>query len=277
MISPVAYQPPVSYQITVSTAIGEPKLTLFGWTSPKALVELSGQRVADEVIADEKGYFFFDRIFLPRPNPNYPELCLSAIDTQSRVSFPTCLAPLPGGPFNITVGPVLLPPTLSLSGPSGAEAGTGATIPKVAVEISFANELPASRQGGASVGLVRQANAFFLPKYQLTSDENGNFEFNLPNHPATAGDWRLFASAYFQNFATPKSNTLTFRVLSPWALFWQQITKLWGFILALVNPYLWILILVAEIAILVGLFTKTQRRKQPSLPSVRQVSLKLKD
>ena len=236
---------PVSYQITVSAAIGEPKLTLFGWTSPKALVELSGQRVADEVIADDKGYFFFDRVFLPRANPDYPELCLSAIDTQSRVSFPTCLSRLPAGPFNFNIGPVLLPPTLSLSGPPAGGTGTGATIPKVAVEVAFANEK-------AATGLVPLANAYFLPKYRLTSDENGNFEFNLPDQHQ---EWRLFAFARFQNFATPKSNTLTFQTPSFWTLFWQLILKLF-------RPYGWFLILMMEMTIIIGLVAG--KRRPPS-------------
>ena len=247
---------PVSYQITVSTAIGEPQLTLFGWTSPRALVKLSGQRVADEVISDEKGYFFFDRIFLPRANPNYPELCLSAIDTQSRLSFPTCLAPLPGGPFNITVGPVLLPPTLSLSKGTfrpGEEAiALGATMPNTPVSIFLAND-------ASSKSIVPQASAYFLPQYHLTSDENGNFEFNLPDQHH---DWRFFASAAFQNFATPKSNTLSFRVLSFWGRLWQQLTMFWGFILGLVKPYLWLVILAVEVVLIIGLVAG--KRRAPS-------------
>jgi len=230
---------PVSYQITVSTAIGEPLLTLYGWTSPKSLVRLSGQRVTDEVISDDKGYFFFDRVFLPGANPDYPELCLSAIDTQSRISFPTCLAPLPGGPFNFNIGPVLLSPTISLSGTTA----NGATIPNVPVTITLATQ-PTRR-------LVTAAQAYFLPHYQISSDENGNFEFSLPDEEP----WRLFASAQFQNFATPKSNTLTFQKPSFWIWLWELILKL-------LKPYGWFLILIMEMIILIGLVRG--KRRAPS-------------
>jgi len=94
-----AVENPQSYQITVSAAIGESHLTLFGYTSPNALVQLEGQRVFEQVIAGQDGFFFFDRLFLPKPNPLYPELCLTSVDTQSRISFPTCLPSLPTEPL----------------------------------------------------------------------------------------------------------------------------------------------------------------------------------
>ncbi|MBM3205760.1 hypothetical protein FJZ41_02870, partial [Candidatus Shapirobacteria bacterium] len=134
-----------SYKIIVSAAIGEPKLTLWGYSSPNSLVQLQGERVAEETIAQSDGYFLFDRIFLPLPNPDYPELCLSAIDTQSRISFPVCLPPLPVGLFDLSVGPVLLPPTISLEKgfflPKEQISAEGLTIPNTQVNIFLANEI----------------------------------------------------------------------------------------------------------------------------------------
>jgi len=101
--------------IKVSATIGEPKLTLFGYTCAHCLVYLQGQRVFEETNADSSGFFEFTKIFLPLPNPDYPELCLTSIDNQRQITFPTCLPPLPTGPYHIEIGPVLLPPTLTLS------------------------------------------------------------------------------------------------------------------------------------------------------------------
>jgi len=145
-----AVENPQSYQITVSAAIGESHLTLFGYTSPNALVQLEGQRVSEQVIADQNGYFFFDRIFLPKPNPLYPELCLTSVDTQSRISFPTCLPSLPTEPLNIIIGPVLLSPTLILSKgnflPKEQIVAKGLTIPNSEVMIFLANDTRTPRR-----------------------------------------------------------------------------------------------------------------------------------
>lgn len=252
-----------AYEITVSATVGEPKLTLYGYSSPQALVQLSGRQIAEQVISGSNGYFFFDRVFLPRPTPNYPELCLTAIDSQSRSTFPTCLPALPVGPFDITVGPVLLSPTLSLSKgsfrPGEQVRATGTTIPNTEVVIFLANNT--SRQKLWS--LIRPAEAFFLPKYQIKSDQSGHFEFNLP-HQYPNNSWRVFASAQYQNSATPKSNTLTFRVLN-W-LSW-----LWLMILRLLKPYCWLITILTEVIIItLILFYRRRRSTKADSHSLRQ-------
>lgn len=246
----------VSYTITVTATIGEPKLTLFGYTSPNALVELKGIRVSEDVIADQKGYFFFDRVFLPRPTPKYPELCLNSIDTQSRISFPTCLPSLPTGPFDISIGPVLLPPTISLEKgnflPFQQVTAQGATIPNTEVAIYLYNADPSA--GFKAFWLISPVLAYSLPAYKIQADENGNFEFNLPaNRPNL---WRVFASSFYLGSPSPKSNTLTFRVLSWWEWLLAKLKEILALLLSLLSPYLWHLIILSEIIILFWLWRR---------------------
>lgn len=264
------HQNSVSYTIIVSATVGEPKLTLFGYTSPGAWVELKGTGVVEETISNSQGYFFFDRIFLPRPRPEYPELCLTAVDTQQRPSFPTCLPPLPVGPFNIQVGPVLLSPTISLEKgnflPGEQVAAKGATIPNSEVTIFLAYDPSSLPQ----FSLISPVYAYSLPKYQIRSDENGSFEFNLPaNQPTT---WRVFAAAKLLGSPTPKSNTLTFRVLSWWQWLWEKIKLIFLSLLAFIKPYLWQLIILIEVIIILWLFRK-RRLSKANLHSLRQGSI----
>ena len=269
---------PQSYQITVSATIGESRLTLFGWTSPQSLVELQGQRVSESVIANDQGYFFFDRILLPAPRsprsasgvgevePTYPELCLTSIDTQSRASFPTCLPPLPrqlAGSFDISIGPVLLPPTLNLSKgsflPNEQAIAQGLTIPNSEVNIFLANNLTPSLR----FSFIPSVYAYFIPRYQIKADANGHFEFNLPAGPPAGGaSWRVFATATHLGLPSPKSNTLTFRILGWWEWLLAQIKLILGLIVGLAKPYWWQIIIFLEIGILLVVKRKMQSEKR---------------
>jgi len=257
----VASPPPVSYKVTVSATIGEPVLTIFGYTSPSALVKLDGFRTADHVISDTSGYFRFEKVYLPLPDPNYPELCLSSVDTQSRLAnFPTCLPPLPGGRLNIIVGPVLLPPTISLGKgaflPTQQVAARGSTIPNAKVKIYLANDL------GQKISLVKSVEAYSLPIYEAQADGNGNYEFNLPNPPAGGpSTWRLFASAEFAGSPTPKSNTLIFEILNWWGWLWLAITQLFMAIFKLVKPFWWLVVVAAQLTIIFLIARKNRSQK----------------
>jgi len=271
---------PISYEITVSATIGESRLTLFGWTSPQSLVELQGQRVSESVIANEQGYFFFDRILLPAPRsprsasgvgevePTYPELCLSSIDSLSRVSFPTCLPPLPLGSFDISIGPVLLPPTLNLSKgsflPNEQAIAQGLTIPDSEVNIFLANDISKKSLISQFLNiLISPINAYSLPRYQIRSDETGHFEFNLPAGPPAGGaSWRVFATATHLGLPSPKSNTLTFRILGWWEWLLAQIKLILGLIVGLAKPYWWQIIIFLEIGILLVVKRKMQSEKR---------------
>jgi len=278
----------VSYEINISATIGEPKLTVFGWTSPQALVELKGQRVSELAIADETGYFYFDRVFLPPPKPNYPEICLSVVDRSSRISsFPTCLPPLPPKLGEIRAGPVLLPPTLSLEQgeflPGQQVKATGATFPKSKVKIFLANEnFPSNSQKTISlkpytpkflysyIPKIAKVYAHFLPQYEIQSDEHGNFEFNLPaSYPQ---NWKVYATAEFQGSPSPKSISLSFRVLGWWAWLWKKAKEflLAGFVL--LKPHWWWLVIIAEILLILILWRKkSQKPTALTLPPPRKL------
>jgi len=278
-------------QITVWTTIGEPKLTVFGWASPQALVELKGQRVSELAIADSEGYFYFDRIFLPPPKPNYPEVCLSVVDRASRISsFPTCLPPLPPKLGEIRVGPVLLPPTLSLEQgeflPGQQVKANGATFPNSKVKIFLANktfhlrgEKSASRRigvptvgGGKHLGgeFVKTVYAHFLPQYEIQSDAQGNFEFNLPaSYPQK---WKVYATAEFQGSPSPKSTSLSFKVLSWWEWFWRKTKNILLAIFSFLRPHWWWLIIAGEILLILILWRKKSAKPTAlALPPPRKL------
>ena len=254
-----AAENPSEVQITVWATIGEPKLTVFGWASPQALVELKGQRVSDLAVADQAGYFYFDRVFLPPPKPNYPEICLSVVDRASRISsFPTCLPPLPPKLGEIRVGPVLLPPTLSLEQgkflPGQQVKATGATFPKSKVKIFLASG--ASNLASHLPG-VKEAYALFLLQYEIQSDQRGNFEFNLPaSYPQ---NWKVYATAEFQGSPSPKSVSLSFRVLGWWAWFWQRAKEFLLATFAFLKPHWWWLVIAGEILLILILWRKKRR------------------
>jgi len=279
LIAPLAWAAspePVPYQIKVSAAIGEPKLTLFGYTSPNAQVELKGFRVFERTLANSDGYFIFDRIFLPPPSQDvflreavYPELCLIALDIWGLTSFPVCLPPLPDGPFDIQAGPVLLPPTLTLEKGSfyteSQITARGQTIPNSQVTIYLAN----NSSGKPSLIhffsnlLAHPVQAYSLPKYDLKADQAGHFEFNLPAvQPAT---WKLFAATTFLESPSPKSNSLTFKILGFWEWLWEKFKEILGVMVGLIRPYLFFIVLLAE-AVLIGYLLRIKRRSMKAHP-----------
>jgi len=272
---PQAEASDITYEVKLSASIGEPKLTLFGYSSPHSLVQLQGERVDEQVIADNKGYFFFDKIFLPLPNPQYPELCLTAIDTQSRISFPNCLARLPVGDYDINIGPVLLAPTISLQkGVFTSEEqikAEGLTIPNAEVNIFLAND----QAKGRLFSLVKSAYAYNLPAYKVTSDQNGHFEFNLPNKQEST--WKMFAGANFLNSPTPKSNTLNFKIIPWWLWFLKMISQAFIALLKLLKPSFWLVILL-ETAIILFLLKKHHQKvvKQKAISEKLPLSSEVK-
>ncbi|MGB9911602.1 MAG: hypothetical protein ACPLKP_03335 [Microgenomates group bacterium] len=276
--SPTFAFSPQNWEITVSATIGEPKLTVYGYTSPQALVELKGNRISELTIADATGYFQFNKVFLPPPKPHYPEICLTVVDRQSRVSsFPTCLPLLPPKLAEIRVGPVLLPPTLTLEKgeflPGEQVKAVGATFPNSLVTIFLANSQ--NQNFSISEKIIPSAYAFFLPKYEIKSDENGNFEFNLPADKPNY--WQAFATAEFQGFASPKSNSLSFKILGWQEWFWLKIKIFFLTILNFLRPYWWWVIIIGEIILLFLLFRQKKKSSWLMTSPPRQIIKKEKN
>lgn len=254
--------------VEITAAVGEPRLTVFGYSSPGSQIELQGQAVSQMTTADgTTGYFLFDRLYLPEIYLSYsppatPELCLSAIDLFNRVSFPVCLPPIPplNQPAGITVGPVILSPTLTLEENSDKKPifASGLTLPEAEVRIFLANDPSPSFFSLFSRILVSPAEAYFLPVYELKSDEHGYFEFSLPE--GQSAKWQIFASALYQNHPSPKSQTLTFVSLSPEQWRWLRLAGLIAPVIGFLKSHLWPLTVLAELTA-IGLIWGWNRRK----------------
>lgn len=279
----------VSYTITVTATVGEPKLTLFGYTSPFARIQLSGIGVLREATGGDDGYFQFNRVFLPAPTLRwvshfrqeeaYPDLSLIAIDTENRSSFPVSLPPLPLGPYEITVGPVLLSPTITLEKgvfrPKEQIIANGQTIPNSKVTIALANQTGSSSLFGRwfqpfsrlfhllpiTYLFPSQTYANFIPKYQIQVKDDGRFQFNLPANDANT--WRVFASTFYLDSPSPKSNTLTFEIQSWWRWLWEKILSFFLFFFNLLKPHLLLLFILAELAVIGLIFISW--KKSPAL------------
>ncbi len=76
--------------VSVSSSIGENRVTIYGYTSPNSRVELSSPRVFAVTYSDPNGYFLFDKTLLPK-NPS--DLCLTSFDNNYRSTSPVCVPP----------------------------------------------------------------------------------------------------------------------------------------------------------------------------------------
>jgi hypothetical protein len=232
-----------SYEATISAFIGEYRFTLYGYTSPKALVTFQGLGIFDQTYADETGYFEFKNRFSPF-SPR--EACLTAQDQLGRLTNPVCLPPFPVN-YNVTIGPVLMPPTLSLDKSDywvGDEVIlSGQSIPESNISLStFTDE---------NKKLISQVYAFSLPKLETKTDKKGNFSIALPS--SSAKKIRLFAQTKFQNENSPKSVNLTFKIL-PW---WMIIFKFFIFLWLLIKPRLLEIVILIELIFLLIYFLRS--------------------
>lgn len=197
-----------SQDITNSATVGAPasaiKFLIYGYGQPEANIKMTGIGVSEMTETDANGYFEF----VNPPFP-YPEVCFQATDTNNLFSQPVCIPSLAKKAFSPKVGPVILPPTLSVSdGITIKEAqmtASGSTLPDSEVNIFVAK-----KAGRNQFKLVGEVSAFYLPVYKVKSDAKGNYEFSLPTH--VSDEWKIFATAVFQGSPSPKSNTLTYYI-----------------------------------------------------------------
>lgn len=235
-----------SFSIDNSLFIGEFKFTLFGYTSPNTVVNLNGQGINDQTTSDTTGYFEFANRFSPF-SPK--EACLSAKDQFGRISSPVCLPALPTE-TNLTIGPVIIPPTLSLDKNSyftGDEVIlSGQTIPDSDVNLSIFTS-PANL---LSKSLIRPVEAFSIPKLTITSDSLGNFSIILPS--SSAQNYRLFAQVDYQNLPSNNSITLSLKIQPIWMI----ILKLFGFLWNIVKDRLLEIIIALEIVGLIAYYLR---------------------
>ncbi len=214
------FAPPV----TVSLTIGQYHIRLYGYSSPKAQITIEGTGIYDQTYADNNGYFEFTNLF----SPFVPkETCLTAKDQFGRVTTPVCLPPFPTD-YNISIGPVVMPPTLSLNneyyfvGDQVVLSGQG--IPSTNVNLStFIDEKKSVLNYLAKFNpgdlIVKPVEAVTFPKVTAKTDSKGNFSVAIPsNHPEF---YRLFAQSEFKNQQSPRSLTLNTKILPIWMIIIQ--------------------------------------------------------
>jgi hypothetical protein len=227
--------------IEVSAFIGEHRFTLFGYTSPEALVSFQGLGIFDQTYADKQGYFIFQNRFSPF-SPR--EACLTAQDKFGRLTSPVCLPPFPTD-YNVEIGPVIMPPTLSLDKNDywvGDEVIlSGQTIPETEVDLSMFTK----QSNFLALNLIKKVEAFALPEFKTQSDQQGNFSIALPS--SSAQTFRLFAQSQFLKAKSPESRKLTVKIL-PW---WFIIVKIFGLLFSLIKSRLLEFLILAEIIALI--------------------------
>lgn len=211
--SAIEYRSPASTIVTAS--IDENRVTIFGYTSPNSRIELSSPKVFAVTYSDQTGYFIFDKSILPR-NPS--DLCLISFDNHSRSTSPVCIPPPPPYNYHTDIGPILLPPTISLENsqidPNSTVITSGQAIPNSTVSVHF------YKVNDSGQSFPKEAQAYSLPAITATSDYLGNFNLNLPT--AYSSDYRLYASSKFNDNYSPKSNTLIYFLPSFFSLFLQR-------------------------------------------------------
>lgn len=222
-----------------SLFIGEFRFTLFGYTSPYAEVSLIGQGISDQTTANSTGYFEFENRFSPFSSH---EACLSSKDQFGRISTPTCLPPFPTL-TNVNIGPVIIPPTISLDKPGyyvGDEVVlTGQTIPEEDINLAVFTE----PQNPFLAGLnpIKSVEAYSLPRLNSKSDDKGNFSISLPS--SQAQNYRLFTQVNFEDSLSPNSLALKVKILPIWMI----IFRFFGFIWNILRSRLLETIIILEI------------------------------
>ncbi|MBI2465305.1 hypothetical protein HYV64_04135 [Candidatus Shapirobacteria bacterium] len=198
-----AFQVDKSKSVTVFAAIEESRVAIYGFTSPFARVELSSPKVYDVTYAKDNGYFTFDRIIIPR-NPG--ELCLLAVDDDLRHTNPICIPPPPNTNYLTSIGPVILPPTITIDSDTikanSTTAASGQSIPYSTVNVYL------YQTNARAPILTVPAQAFGLPIFSTKTDINGHYNLNIPT--SLSSDYRLFSTVDFATLASPKSNTITY-------------------------------------------------------------------
>lgn len=196
----------INSNLNVMVTVGKLAFNLYGYASPKAKVILEGRNISDRTDANDKGYFQFKLV----PALSAKEVCIWSRDQFGRTSNPVCIPPIPNK-YTANIGPVLIPPTLSLD-KKNYKAGdevklSGQTIPNTSVDISFyENEK-------TRLSLLPSVLAFSFPILNAKSDSKGNFSISLPS--STSQLFRLFAQTNLFNSKSSRSNILLLKISSP--------------------------------------------------------------
>lgn len=227
------------------------ELIIYGYGPANSSFYLMGIAVYEVTKSDDKGYFVFNRLMFPTilsyaSDLLFPELCIQAVDENNLVTQPSCI---PAMPLNMSVqevGPILVSPTLTIDKNIFYQdefiQSMGKTIPNSKVFVTIIRQ-----EKSFIPKIISQVSAYSIPHYEVTSDAEGNYSFNLPSN--TLDNWKIFASTEYGENTTPASNTLHFRI-KPQI---YQATETYETIKKYITGDVYIAIAVIEILLIVAL------------------------
>jgi len=234
--------------VTVSASIGNFRFTLDGYSSPGALVTIQGMGIYDQTFANRDGYFQFSNSFSPF-SPR--EACLTAQDQLGRLTSPVCLPPFSTN-RNITIGPVILRPTVSLDKDVyyvGDEAIlSGQSIPNSQIVLSTFVKNKSPR---IITQIVKPVYADTIPQLTIKTDAKGNYSVALPSSSDEA--MRLFTQTKYNEQPSAQSINLNIKI---WPV-WMMVINFFKLIFLLLKPRLLELIILVQ---LIGLIIYLLRR-----------------
>ena len=232
--------------VSISASIGGDQFFLYGYASPQSLITLEGIGLYEQTYSDGNGYFTFTNSYAPL-NPT--ESCLTAQDQLGRLSTPVCIPPFPVS-YQATVGPVILPPTVSLNR-SDYFIGdmvelSGQSIPNSEVQFSvFSDESNLFSKLFHTIPLLpKPAYAVTFPNLSTKSDTQGNFSLSLPSE--NSEKYRVFAQVTYNSSPSPNSARLTVTILPIWFI----ILKLFGILFGFFKPRIMEISFLFELGIL---------------------------
>lgn len=193
--------------VQISASIPDDYITLTGFSSSNAKIELESPTAYSQTYSDQSGFFKFDHVLLPK---NANNLCLTSTDANLRKSTPLCLPPLAPSKYINIIGPVLLPPTITLD-TAKVDAYSTAFISGECIPNSLVSIHLYQTKDNAHL-IAKPVEAFSFPSLTTQCDQNSNYSFSIPT--TYASDYRLYSSVNFQDNFSPKSNTLTYRLPS---------------------------------------------------------------
>lgn len=230
--------------VNVSALVGI-KANIYGYTSPDTKVELKSTNAYAVTTSNSYGYWQFLRVYLP---PISTELCFFQIDSNNLTSPPTCIPTPPINNFTSNIGPIILPPTITIDSdsiaPNSTVASSGQSIPNTPIDVHFFTQ-------SKNILFPKPAQAYSLPILKTTTDKNGAFSFSLPTSYSTS--YKFFATSNHEGLGpSPKSHTLNLYLPT------------FGF-------SIWLILLLLTIPIFIYLLTKSKKKRY--LPALYPKSL----
>lgn len=253
--------------VNISANIGiQGKTKIFGYTSPLSQVILSSQKLYDQTTSSSSGYFEFSPRLFPE---NLSEICINSIDQIGRPTPLICI-PVQGSLDNKKIGPILLPPTISLNKKffltNDEVLIAGQSIPSSEVNLQF------FRKKSNLPEIFKSVFALERP-YLITTntDEKGNFSFSLKS--SNIDRLKIFLFSEYSNMLSPQSFSLEINI-STWLDLLIFYLKIWSRIL---EKYLLEIVFILEILIIFILLKKRSKNLsiilyQPLLPVLKRKS-----